>query len=177
LTSIDNFVITGIVYQKVEYYMSQTSRKVLETLTQDYLWIRAFNSMPPSKLTEQLIASKKQFQHASTTIKQQQQSLLRQQQQQKGSGGREIPPTMTNQRGAASGMSTRDADSSSNAAVPGFVETLSTLVTTVGTDTDSNSPTKRSTTEWDKAVSQLSEIATEQLAETMIQASKKHVFS
>lgn len=46
----------------IEYYMSQTSRKVMEQLTQSYLWIRKLMSPPDN--TKEIIACTKQFQTA-----------------------------------------------------------------------------------------------------------------
>ena len=51
--------------QKVEYFMSDTSRYVLDTLTQDYLWIRALVSAPPTKLTGSLASTAEYFQKAN----------------------------------------------------------------------------------------------------------------
>lgn len=141
--------------------MSQTSRKVLETLTQDYLWIRAFNSMPQSKLTERLDTSKKQLQHASTSMKQQRQL----QQQKQGLGGRDVAATMRGRRG----RDPEDWVDAANNNVPVSVEAMAKGLAPVVDNTRM--------VEWDKAVTQLSDIATEQLAETMIQTTKKHIFS
>jgi COP9 signalosome complex subunit 5 len=52
---------------QVEYYMSNTSRKVLEQLTQDYLWMRTLNSQPAAGVTTSLTAASKQFQTATST--------------------------------------------------------------------------------------------------------------
>jgi COP9 signalosome complex subunit 5 len=51
----------------VEYYMSSTSRKVLEQLTQDYLWMRTLNSQPESNLTTKLVTASKQFKAAASS--------------------------------------------------------------------------------------------------------------
>jgi hypothetical protein len=50
--------------------MSQTSRRVLGSLTQDYLWIRTLANQPESKLTEKLNASVKEFRAAGVAEKQ-----------------------------------------------------------------------------------------------------------
>jgi hypothetical protein len=51
--------------QKIEYFCSQISRKLLENLTQDYIWIRSLKSEPEGTLTEQLMTSAKAFRAAA----------------------------------------------------------------------------------------------------------------
>lgn len=93
--------------------MSQTSRKVLGSLTQDYLWIRSLANQKESNLTDKLNTVAKEFQAAATT------------------------------EGAVKAASLRNAR----------------------------------TKEWNKAVTHLTDIASEQLAETTLQNTKQHIFS
>lgn len=47
--------------------MSQISRKLLESLTQDYLWMRTLTNQSETKLTEKLTAAAKGLQTAANT--------------------------------------------------------------------------------------------------------------
>ena len=116
--------------QKIEYYMSQTSRKVLGSLTQDYLWIRTLANQKESNLTDKLNTITKEFQVAANA----------------------------HDSAAAGPRSGRRAEDESDSSRPVL---------------KMNARTK----EWDKAVTHLADVATEQLAETTLQNAKKHIFS
>jgi hypothetical protein len=51
----------------VEYFCSQISRRLLENVTQDYIWMRTLYNQSETKLTEQLLVSTKEFHTAATT--------------------------------------------------------------------------------------------------------------
>ena len=109
--------------------MSQASRKVLGSLTQDYLWIRTLANKKASHMTDKLNTVTKEFQVAAST--------------QYG------PATAAHSGGRIRGD---DIDSS----LAGM-----------------NARTK----EWDKAVTHLADVSTEQLVETTLRNAKKHIFS
>jgi hypothetical protein len=138
--------------------MSQVSRKVLETMTQDYLWIRTFENTPPSKLTSQLIASKAQFSHASTIAKTSKSSATTSvtQQQRQHSGGLVAE---------SSSSSTTNNDT-----------TTSISGTTGGVANISNKSIDQQS-EWKNAIEQLSNVNTEQMAQIAIQDAKNCIFS
>jgi len=111
--------------------MSQTSRKVLGSLTQDYLWIRTLTNQKESNLTDKLNAVSKEFQVAANTS--------------------DLLLLSSQARGGRRGE--------------GEEETSRTAIR--------NARTK----EWNKAVTHLTDVASEQLAETTLQNAKKHMFS
>ena len=133
--------------------MSQTSRKVLGSLTQDYLWIRTLANQPESKLTEKLNASVKEFQVAANTTE-----------------------SSSAAAASSSGFPSRGAGGR-RAQTGGGESTSSRSVSGGGGGGGGGIKMNPRTKEWDKAVTHLADVASEQLAETTLQNTKKHIFS
>lgn len=114
----------------VEYYMSSTSRNVLQQLTQDYLWIRTLSRKSESSVTQRLCGCVKPFQSASLTAA----SVV------SGGRGTGLGPGGSTSASVSSGM---DAQ----------------------------------TKEWQKAVSNLADIASEDMGEQALQSTKEQVFA
>ena len=126
--------------------MSQFSRKLLGSLTQDYLWMRTLMSQPKSKLTEKLTASAKAFQVASNVA--------------------------VSSSGASSSVSF--APPAQGGRGPrGFASDSPMRSGSSVTKTRTNARTQ----EWKKAVNHLTDVAADQLAETTLLETKKHIFS
>ena len=132
--------------------MSQTSRKVLGSLTQDYLWIRNLANQPESKLTEKLNASVKEFQVAANT-------------------------TESSSAAAASSSGFPSRGGGGRRAQSGGGEPSSSSSRSVSGGGGGGIKMNPRTKEWDKAVTHLADVASEQLAETTLQNTKKHIFS
>lgn len=125
--------------------MSQISRKLLGSLTQDYLWMRTLTNQSDTKLTEKLTACTKGFQVAAGTPVSSASTSA-------SSSASSFAPIA--QRGGRGGAST----------------------TARGVSSANLRPNAR-TQEWNKAVNHLTDIAAEQLAETTLLGTKKHIFS
>lgn len=113
--------------------MSQTSRKVLGSLTQDYLWIRSLANQKETNLTDKLNTVAKEFLVAANTSD---------------------SSMVSKARGFSFGARAEEEGETQRTAIK-------------------NARTK----EWSKAVTHLTDIASEQLAETTLQNTKKHIFS
>lgn len=140
---------------RIEYYMSSTSRKVLESLTQDYLWMRTLLRQPSSVLTQQLETTAKAFANASNAV-----------------------PTSTvvvsAHQGGTSSAST-SATSSASSRLRGAGMTESTMAPP-GTSTSKLSTFNPRSKEWTKAINQLVDVASEELCETSLQLTKQQIF-
>lgn len=139
--------------------MSQISRKLLGSLTQDYLWIRTLTNQPESKLTEKLTAATKEFQAAAN--KPASSSLT--------SGGDASAPARGGRGGGGGGARGGDAGSDNNP--------LARSTSSSSNSSSSNFRMNAHTQEWNKAVNHLNDIAEEQLTETTLLGTKKHIFS
>jgi len=135
--------------QKVEYFMSAVSRKVLSSLTQDYLWMRTLTNQPESKLTEQLTGIVKEFQAAAKTS------------QVSTAAASALPTGAATAAPSARGARSAKKDADSN--------TTST--------SSSRSNMNPRTKEYNKAIKHLADVASEQQAETILKNTKKHIFS
>ena len=166
--------------QEAEYYMSQTSRKVLETLTQDYIWIRTFQSQSESKVTEKIQTVQKQFEQVEAgkgLSTQQQQQQQQQQQSAQQSSGLLISMNPSGEHNdydepfdMNSGMTTTPemGTSTNTTGVGGGGGDGTTTTTTL---------LNQQTVEWSKAIHQLSNVANEQMIESILQTTKHHIFS
>jgi len=121
--------------------MSQTSRKVLGLLTQDYLWIRNLENQKESNLTDKLNTAAKEFQVAASM-----------------SESAAAPAAVASAPAARSGRGRGAGGPEGESARPAIKMSARTK-------------------EWDKAVTNLADTASEQLAETTLQKTKKHIFS
>lgn len=135
----------------VEYFMSSVSRKVLEQLTQDYLWIRTLNRQPESSTVQKLVAATKQCEVASQTPAAAAPAVA-------ATGGRS--PALS--RSAAAGAGGTTARTMRDPAVA----TRNTVIV-------ANPKIK----EWKKAVNGLLDVADEQLCEANLQKTKEAIFS
>lgn len=126
----------------IEYYMSSVSRKVLEQLTQDYLWIRTLHRQSEASTTSRLTAAEKQLQAALQT----------------GPSG-------------AAGASASAAASSRGAA--GYARARAEQG--LASMSMASAPEPQST-EWKKAVGQLTELAADQAGQANLQVTKERIF-
>lgn len=160
---------------ETEYFMSSTSRKVLEQLTQDYLWIRTLNRQPEAALTQKLVAAAKQCRKAANT------PLTA-----------ALPATTTSTSGAAmlgatvpggaatgpGGAGRAGGGSYTRVRAEQGMAAMSVSSTSSSTATASASlPMNPRTKEWKKAVNQLTDLASEQVTETLLQTTKERIFS
>jgi uncharacterized membrane-anchored protein YhcB (DUF1043 family) len=174
--------------KNVEYFMSQVSRKVLETMTKDYLWIRTFESTSSTKkLTSQLVASKDQFVNAQKQQKQQQQQ---QQQSTTSSSSASLSGVVAGIGGLKASSSSQNS-SQQQAGITSSIENETTIPTSNDTITAATTKQKTmkhnsttgttnnnmNTIEWTKAIEQLSNINTEQIVHQAIHDVKKCIFS
>jgi COP9 signalosome complex subunit 5 len=143
----------------VEYYMSSTSRKVLEQLTQDYLWMRTLNSQPESNLTAKLVTAGKQFKAATSSS------------------------VMSLSSSSAAAAAAAPAPAAPSPARPysrvRADQGLVALPTSTSSSTGSaaSTPVPAKSKEWTKAVNQLVDAASDQQCEASLQRTKEKVFS
>jgi hypothetical protein len=139
--------------KKVEYFMSRTSRKLLGSLTQDYLWISTLNNQPQAKLTEKLGASVKNFRTAA------------------------LMPLQSESSSRTSSMGFPAARGTGSSAPRGETETQNSVVLKTSGVSSPLYPVSARSQEWNKAVNHLSDVAMEQFAESILVETKKHIFS
>jgi proteasome lid subunit RPN8/RPN11 len=134
----------------IEYYMSQTSRKIMEQLTQDYLWIRKLTSKPDN--VGKIVACAKQFRTATQTpaVK------------------AATTTGTTSSVGAALALAgTSGKAAGGNRSRPSGEDGMSLLA---GPNTARNK-------EWNKAMGMVNELANEQICESSLQTTKERLFS
>jgi COP9 signalosome complex subunit 5 len=141
---------------EVEYYMSNTSRKVLEQLTQDYLWMRTLNSQPEANLTTKLVTAGKQFKAAASTA-----SAM----------------SMSSSTAAASAPTAPAANPTRPYSRVRADQGMAAMPSTGTTGGVTSTPVPAKSKEWTKAVNQLVDAASDQLCEASLQRTKEQVFS
>jgi len=154
---------------QVEYYMSSTSRSILEQLTQDYLWMRTLCSQKPQgesadkQCTQRLRSIHKSLQTAAAVAASSSGSSI-----SAGPGG----------TGRVFGQWAKGTTGGGAPAVTGGASNVAGGATgTSGgatSGTGGGSAPKKS--DLSKAVQQLVDLASEELRETELQETKHHVF-
>jgi hypothetical protein len=139
--------------KKVEYFMSRTSRKLLGSLTQDYLWISTLTNQPHAKVIEKLGTSVKSFRSAALT------------------------PHQSESSSRTSSMGFPTARGTGSSAPRGEAETQSSVMLKTSGPNTPLYPISARSQEWNKAVNHLSDVAMEQFAESTLLETKKHIFS
>lgn len=152
---------------EVEYYMSNTSRKVLEQLTQDYLWMRTLTSQPESNLTTKLVTAGKQFKAAASSA-----SAMSMSSSSTAAAAAPAAPAANPGRPysrvrADQGLAAMPAGSSGSTGTGGGS----------GGAGVTSTPLPAKSKEWTKAVNQLVDAASDQLCEASLQRTKEQVFS
>lgn len=143
---------------EVEYYMSSTSRGILETLTQDYLWMRTLSSQKAQgesaekQTTQRLHSIQKSMQNAAAVAA------------NTSSGG-----------SGPSGGASRGFGGRGGAMGTGGGGSAGTTGGSAGATSTGVSSDKKSS-ELSKAVQQLVDLASEELRETTLQETKEQVF-
>ncbi|GKY93278.1 hypothetical protein MPSEU_000295300 [Mayamaea pseudoterrestris] len=133
----------------IEYYMSQTSRKIMEQLTQNYLWIRKLTQ--PADNTSKLVACAKQFKTAANASNTPTGGTTSRSTANRAS----TMASLLEGGGSRGGGRTRGKSEASLLAGP-------------------NTPRSK---EWNKAVGMLDDLASEQVCENSLHATKEHLFS
>lgn len=172
---------------QTEYFMSSTSRDILERLTQDYLWMRTL-SLRTSTTTrkDQLSAVNKQFRTASNTSAAAAPIVSTVGGSSGGGTGAAIAAAASTARGGGSSAATRSGEGSGSysqvRAEQGFA---AMAVGGAGagagggskkSSSSSGAATNPRTVEFHKAVDQLASVAVQEICEQTLQRCKKEVF-
>lgn len=176
----------------VEYYMSSTSRKVLEQLTQQYLWIRTLHCPAPDANVQALTAAAQQVSVAATSLSNNMSSSA-------SSWSR--PPHPPSSPGMSRSMAAGGSSSAASAgggsaggesgaptgggagfayiraAEQGLVAGADSSTSSAGAALPATTiPPPRQNKEWTKAVQQVVEVASNQVCETNLQKTKEIIF-
>lgn len=150
---------------KVEYYMSSTSRKVLQALTQNYLWISNFKRPVPSETVQHLETAASLTLHTTNNTSKSSSTAT-----PGGSSAASVASTGTST--SAAGATTNPTGGSKY--VPATRDATAMLVESEMSLTHGQTNTK----EWidAKLVDTLSHVTTLQLAQDTITQTQQHIF-
>lgn len=132
--------------------MSRTSRKLLSSLTQDYLWMSTLTNQPFAKLSDNLTNVSKKFHCAANTPV-------------------ETEWSRTQAGHVETTGETKDNNSNKSSSKIPVVLRSATAGSAV------SFPFSARTQEWNKAVNELTDLASEQLAEATLLETKRQIFS
>lgn len=124
--------------------MSSCSRRVLGSLTQDYLWIRTLANQPESKLTEKLVHVAKEFEAIPSAS----------------------PTSFSKDTASIQSLSSPPSTTATIATPSSSSSSVSRLAA-------ANARSRKC----HQAVHKLTDLAAEELAETTLSNTKKHIFS